>query len=445
METGSTERPREMQSSGLGQLSLVCLVIANMIGVGVFTTSGFALADLGSPHRVMLAWLAGGLIAFTGALSYAGLARRVLESGGEYVFLARLVHPLAGFVAGWVSLLAGFTAAIAFAALAFEAYAAPLLPVTVPGNTLAITVIALTAVLHGVRVQAGAAAQNAVVLLKLTLVAAFIIYALVSGLAAPPPVPPPAAEFSIMAFAGALVWISLSYSGFNAAVYVTGEAREAARNVPRALWIGTLLVTGVYLLLNAIFVYLAPFEAVAGRADVAAAAALAIGGPLLEASIRVITMLALITSVFSMMMAGPRVYARMADDGFLPRAWGHRGAAPRAAIALQAVLAVVVVLVADLRVLLGYLGFTLSLSAAATVAALFVPRRGEVLAPVPGYPFTPAIFIGATLLFAALAAKHSPIELAAAVITIASGCLLYAILARGRCSARRPGQDGDRS
>lgn len=419
----------------LGQLSLVCLVVANMIGVGVFTTSGFALAELGSPHRVMLAWLAGGLVALTGALSYAGLARRVVESGGEYVFLARLVHPLAGFMAGWVSLLAGFTAAIAFAALAFEAYAAPFFPPWLPPNTLAIAVIGLTAVLHGSKVEAGAATQDALVLLKLGLILGFMAYALVAGVAAHPP-PPRAMPFSAGAFAGTLVWISLSYSGFNAAVYVAGEAKQAATNVPRALWLGTMLVTGIYLALNAIFLYLPPYSAVVNRADVAAAAALAIGGPTLEATIRALIMLALLTSVFSMMMAGPRVYARMADDKLFPACFRYRGPAPRAAIALQAGLAVAIVLVTDLRGLLGYLGFTLSLSAAATVGALFVKRRGEgsARAPVVGYPFTPALFIGATLLFAALGARSNPAELIAAVITLASGSLVYAILARRKRS-----------
>lgn len=435
---GSSAAPAGGDHLKLGQLTLVCLVVANMIGVGVFTTSGFALAELGSPHRVMLAWLIGGLVALAGALSYAGLARRVLESGGEYVFLARLVHPLAGFVAGWVSLLAGFTGAIALAALAFEAYAAPLLPEWLPPNTLAITVIALASFLHGARVEAGAVAQNTVVLLKLGLILGFIAYALFAGAATGPPAPAPAMPFSVSAFAGALVWISLSYSGFNAAVYVAGEARQAAANVPRALWLGTLLVTGIYLALNATFLYLPPYAAVVNRADVAAAAAFAIGGTALEAAIRAVIMLALLTSVFSMMMAGPRVYARMADDGLFPAFCRFEGPAPRAAIALQAGLAVAVVLITDLRGLLAYLGFTLSLSAAATVAALFLPpRRREraARADVAGYPFTPVLFVGATLLFAALAARRSPAELIAAVITLASGSMVYAILAWRKRSA----------
>ena len=415
----------------LGLISLVSLVVANMIGAGVFTTSGFALADLGSAHRVMLAWLIGGVIALCGALSYAGLVRRITESGGEYVFLARLVHPVAGFVAGWVSLLAGFTAAIAFAALAFETYAAALFPAELPDGGLAILVIVLAAVLHGLRVETGAVAQNAVVILKLGLIGAFLVYAGNAGISDPPAtVPAPVEPVSFGAFAGALVWISLSYSGFNAAVYVAGEATEARINVPRALWLGTLLVTFLYIALNAVFVYLPPAEAVANRPDVAAAAALAIGGEPAALAVRSVIGLALVTSVFSMVMAGPRVYARMAEDGLFPRVFRYRGRAPRSAIALQAGLAVVVVLVADLKELLSYLGFTLSLSAAATVSALFLVRRreGPAAAPVTGYPVTPALFIGATLVFAVLAARRNPTELAAAVITIVSGCAVFYLL-----------------
>jgi APA family basic amino acid/polyamine antiporter len=417
----------------LGIVSLVSLVIANMIGAGVFTTSGFALADLGSPHRVMLAWLIGGLVALCGALSYGGLAKRITESGGEYVFLARLVHPLAGFLAGWVSLLAGFTAAIAFAALAFETYTAGFLPLVLPRGVIAVLVILLAMALHGIRVQSGAFVQNGIVMLKVGLMAVFLMFAWSAGLfGGPGAAPPPAPAFSAMSFANVLVWISLSYSGFNAAVYVAGEAEQPARAVPRALWLGTLIVTVLYLGLNAAFVYLPHYEQVVGRPDIAAATALSLGGDVLMAVVSGIIALALVTSVFSMMMAGPRVYARMADDGLFPRRFAFRGDAPRSAIGLQALLAVIVVLIADLKNLLSYLGLTLSLSAAATVASLFLLRyrEGPGSALVWGFPFPPALFVGATLLFAALAASRSPIELLAAVVTIASGCIAFAVIRR---------------
>ena len=413
----------------LGLFSLVCLIIANMVGAGVFTTSGFALGDLGSANRVMAAWLVGGIIALSGAISYGGLVRRMTESGGEYLFLSRVIHPVAGFIAGWVSLLAGFTGAIAFAARAFETYAFPTQPAWLPGGVMASVMVALAAVLHGVRVQTGAASQNAVVVLKVILITGFLLFAgfvaLTQGAA---PVNTPASAFSITAFAGSLVWISLSYSGFNAAVYVAGEAKDAQRNAPRALLIGTSVVTVLYLALNAAFVYLPPFDAVVGREDVAAAAAQAIGGPSAALAIRVITVVALVTSVFSLVMAGPRVYARMADDGVFPSffRFGGKGA-PTAAIWGQAALAIVVIALSDLRGLLSYLGFTLSMSAALSVASLFViaRREGRGAIAVWGYPLTPIFYVLVTLVLAAIAGWREPVQLLAAVVTIVSGSVVY--------------------
>ena len=198
----------------LGFTSLVCLIIANMIGAGIFTTSGFALSDLGSADRVMAAWVVGGVIALCGALSYAGLVRYITESGGEYLFLSRLIHPLAGFITGWVSLLAGFTGAIAFAARAFETYAFPTRPDWLPNGVAAAGMVLVAAILHGVKVQVGALAQNIVVFLKVVLLIGFLaIAASVAMTQGAAPAPPPEMPFSLAAFAGSLVWISLSYSG----------------------------------------------------------------------------------------------------------------------------------------------------------------------------------------------------------------------------------------
>lgn len=428
--SSTASRPNPSPSvATFGFFSLVCLIIANMIGAGVFTTSGFALGDLGSANRVMAAWVVGGGIALCGALSYGGLVQRMTESGGEYLFLSRVIHPVAGFIAGWVSLLAGFTGAIAFAARAFETYAFPTLPEWLPSGAAASAMVAVAALLHGVRVRAGAVSQNAVVVLKVVMIAGFLMFAafvaLTEGAA---PAPPPAMPFSLTAFAGSLVWISLSYSGFNAAVYVAGEAKDARRNAPRALWVGTAVVTVLYVALNAAFVYLPPFEAVVGREDVAAAAAQAIGGQTAAFSIRVITVIALISSVFSLVMAGPRVYARMADDGVFPRFFRFRGdGAPTAAIVGQAALAIVVIMLSDLRGLLSYLGFTLSISAALSVAALFViaRREGRQAVSVWGYPFTPLFYVLVTLVLAGIAGWREPVQLLAAVVTIVSGSVVY--------------------
>lgn len=403
-----------------------------MVGAGVFTTSGFALGDLGSANRVVAAWVVGGLIALSGAVSYGGLVRRMTESGGEYLFLSRVIHPVAGFIAGWVSLLAGFTGAIAFAALTFETYAFPARPDWLPGGVAASALVLLAAVLHGVKVRTGAMAQNVAVVLKVAMLVGFLVFAgtvaLSQGAAPVTVVPGP---FSLAAFAGSLVWISLSYSGFNAAVYVAGEAKDAERNAPRALWIGTLVVTALYVALNAAFVYLPSFESVVGKQDVAAAAAQAIGGDTAAMAIRIIIVIALVTSVFSLIMAGPRVYARMADDGVLPGIFRFTGTeAPTAAILGQAALAILLISLSDLRGLLGYLGFTLSISAALSVASLFVlaKREGRQAIAVPGYPFTPLFYVVVTLVLAGIAGARDPLQLLAAVVTIASGSVAYFIV-----------------
>jgi APA family basic amino acid/polyamine antiporter len=245
--------------------------------------------------------------------------------------------------------------------------------------------------------------------------------------------------FSLAAFAGSLVWISLSYSGFNAAVYVAGEATDAQRNAPRALWIGTLIVTVLYVALNAAFVYLPPFDAVVGREDVAAAAALAIGGPGAALAIRTIIIIALTSSVFSLVMAGPRVYAKMADDGVFPRVFRFGGdGAPTAAIVLQAALAIGLILLSDLRGLLGYLGFTLSISAALSVVSLFViaRREGRKALAVWGYPLTPLFYVGATLLLAVIAGRREPVQLLAAVVTIVSGSVVFYAFGLHRVASR---------
>ena len=333
-----------------GPWTLTLLVIANMIGAGVFTTSGFTLAALGSPRLVILAWIVAGLIAWAGACSYGQLVRALPESGGEYLFLSRFAHPMLGFMAGWISLIAGFTGAIAFAATALESYLVPAAqrPDWLPADVVAVSVVVLAGVCHGLSASAGALLQNIAVFLKLILIVGFLVVAAMlpgnqwQGTAV--------AGFEATyvglatAFATSLVWISLSYSGFNAAVYIASEARDVKRFVPRALVAGTLATTVLYLLLNGLFVLAPRPEQVSGAPDIAAATAMAIGGNSFATFIRLIVSLALLTSVLSMMMAAPRVYAKMADDGLMPQAFSFSGRQPRAAVMAQVVLAVLIIL-----------------------------------------------------------------------------------------------------
>jgi len=420
----------------LGLASAAALVVANMVGAGVFTTSGYALADLGTPGRVLLAWVVGGVIAACGALSYGALARAIPESGGEYTFLARTLHPLAGFLAGWVSLLAGFTAPTAAMALGMQAYLASTFAIELDPRWIGTGAVALAGLSHGLRLTPGVVAQNATVLVKLLLIAAFVGIGFVSLEPALARVEAPA-PLDLGRFAVSLVFISFAYSGWNAAAYVAGEVRDPERTLPRALLLGTGIVTLAYLALNAVFVLSAPLEALAGKDEVGAIAAEALGGPGLRRFLTLIVVLALYTSVSSMVMAGPRVYARMAEDGLFPRFLARRGEVPRAAVLLQVVAAIVVVWVAELRSLIGTIGFTLGLSAAAAVVGLVRLRlaRGREAVPIPGWPFVPGLYLATTLFVSIAMVVREPEAAATGIELLALGLILYLVQRRRPKSA----------
>lgn len=383
--------------------SATFLVIANMVGVGVFTTSGFALQDLGSRWLVMLAWLLGGGLAMCGALSYGALALRFPHSGGEYEFLRRTVHPAAGTAAGLVSMLAGFSAPIAMAAQTIEIYGSRLLGVTPPTMPWAGTVtIVLCALLHGRSTVGGARLQDAIVLVKLALAAVFLICA-VRLFGQPATADAPVTATPWRGLAVSMPWIALAYSGWNASTYVAAEVHDPRRSVPRAMLLGTLIVTTLYLLLNAVFLWAVPVAELVGKPEVAAIAAVALLGRSGEMLVTATVVLALLTSITGMTMVGPRVYARMAEDGVLPRAFASiAGEPPRRSIALQVALALVFLWVASLQELMSYIGWTLSLSAAATVFGLMRQRWREGAAAVPcwGWPWVPILFLGVVSWFA---------------------------------------------
>jgi APA family basic amino acid/polyamine antiporter len=441
--------PNDSQKGGLslGLGSLVALVIANMIGSGLYTSSCYALPSLGTASRVLWVWGLGGVMALCGAVAYGALARRLTDSGGEYLYLSRLIDPSIGFLAGWISLVAGFTVPIAAAALVVGTYLAAagwgvsLWGANHPGVAsawIASGLIFLSAMLHGIHLQAGAWVQNGVVIAKLIGLAAFLMLAVASGPAEGwsdgRMLVDPLADASGMevgwAMLGSLVWISLSYTGFNASIYLAGELAPGDKRVTRSMWIAALVVAALYLSLNAVFLYSIPAARVAGNESFVADAASAIGGNWLAEIVRWTIVLSSVTSVLAMLMAGPRVYQQMARDGVLPRLLEGRGGIPREAIWIQAALSIAVVWASSLRTMIGYLGLTLSTCGALAIASLFwIGRRYPQSARLTWWESLAAIVylvFSALILLAGMQSK--PTEFGACVATFAAGAIAYLVI-----------------
>ncbi len=435
MEAGAVSQPfvtgRPPRTLGLG--SATALVIASMLGTGIFTTTGFLLADLRSPWLVLLAWVLGGLVAMLGALSYGALARHIPESGGEYLFLSRTLHPAAGYVAGLVSLLVGFSAPLAAAANAFGQYTSDWFPGSSPSLTGTV-LLALVSSIHAWNVRGGAGAQNLAVVIKVLLITLFIGL----GVARIPGAPAgPTEPFSTPAFAMSLVWISFSYAGWNAVIYLGGEVSHPERNIPRSLLAGTILVTVLYVAINTVFLFAVPGDVISGHLEVGRLVAEHLGGRSWADGATLLISLALVTSVSSLVMTGPRVYARIATDGYLPSWMEQRTGPPRPAIVFQLVVALVMLWTATYQGLLSFIGFTLSLSTAATVCGLMVERlrRGPAM-PVPGWPWVPLVFVAAVLGMTTLSVARAPLPSLAGIAVLGLGWLLW----RLRSPTREPRQ-----
>ena len=410
----------------LGLGSATALVVASMVGTGVFTTSGLLIADLGSAWLVLLVWALGGLVALLGALCYGALARHIPESGGEYVFLSRTLHPALGYLAGWVSLLVGFSVPLGAVAFAFGQYTSALTEGAAASPRVTGTaIILIAAAVHSVSLTAGARAQAIAVAIELVVITLFTGFGM--GHLVREGLHNVAAPGRLAGLGVALVIVSYSYQGWNAAVYVGGEVAAPKKNLPRALVLGTAIVTALYLGLNAVFVLGTPAGLLAGKGDVGRIAALVLGGPRLAQLVSGLIAFVLAICVSSFVMAGPQVTARMAADGFLPRVLAVRpGRPPRVALLAQTVISIVALWTAAFSSLLTYVGFTLSLVTAATVLGLVWQRhkQGPAL-EVPGWPWVPALFLAFVCGSTAFTVAERPRESLVGLSTLAVGLLSY--------------------
>lgn len=399
------------------------LVVANMLGVGIFTSSGFLIDSVPSRPIALLGWVVGGGIALLGAISYGALARRLPESGGEYFFLSRTIHPAAGFVGGWMSLLVGFSAPIAAATYGLIKYTETWYSEWVDPRWVGTAVLFGFALLHGLSVRRAVFFQNGIVVLKIVLI--FVLIA-VAGSNLSPSAPPEAGSVKLGSFVVSLMYISFAYSGWNAAVYIGGEISDPGRTLPRAMMIGTLIVIVLYLALNVVFLYGPPVEAIAGKPEVARIAAEHLAGKGFAEFTSALIAIALLTSISAMIMAGPRVYAKMAEDGYLPRWLGSEHPPATNAVLLQLALALIMFWIPDFQNLARYIGFTLGIGTALTVVGLMrLKIREPKSVAVPGWPWVPVLFLLLVSSVTATAVVLDPKPSTWGLVTIAVGLVAW--------------------
>jgi APA family basic amino acid/polyamine antiporter len=365
----------------LGLKSGIGLVVANMVGAGVFISAGF-MTDSQGPGTILLAWGVGAVLALCGVVAYSEVARLLPRSGGEYQYLSRLLHPFLGYLAGWTSLLIGFSAPIAVDAYSAGSFVAKLLPWVEPRLFGLMLVVMLTAA-HAAGLRTSARVQNVLFVLKVAVLVGFVAVGAMFGKWSFPTWTPSEASsgFPVEAFAGSLFWIAFAFSGWNAAVYAAEEFKDPARHVPRAMLYGCGAVALLYLVLNYVFVAnLLPSEDLSGWGG-KVANQITLGHVVMErlagpAAARVfsgVIVILFLSAMSAMMLVGPRVYAAMAADGVLPAALrAKEGKAPVLSVVLQGVLAAAIIFLGkDVRDVLGAIGALLVIFAALTMAGLF--------------------------------------------------------------------------
>jgi basic amino acid/polyamine antiporter, APA family len=428
-----------MQEHRFSPRTAMAVIIANMIGTGVFTSLGFQLLDIQSGFVLMMLWVVGGLTALCGALCYAELGAALPRSGGEYNFLSRIYHPAAGYVSGWVSATIGFAAPTALAAITFGTYLASVVPWLSPIWLASGLVLALTAVHASSRRNSGGV-QRAFTVVKVVLILAFC---LLSWLYVREPQNvrflPQAGDGVLLtsgAFAVALIYVNYAYTGWNAATYLTSELDDPQRNLFRVLVTGTSVVMLLYLLLNFTFLYVAPMDAMAGKIEIGYVSAQHAFGSAGAALMGVVLELLLISTVSAMVLAGPRVLQMIGQDfpAFRLLARTNRHGVPGVAVALQSTLALIFIVTASFESILVFAGFTLGLNTFFTVLGLFVLRWRQPGLPRPYrvslYPLPPLIFLGFTGWTLGYILVQRPEEGLMGLAIVASGAACYALTVR---------------
>ncbi|MEC7420645.1 MAG: amino acid permease [Pseudomonadota bacterium] len=414
----------------------IMLVIANMIGTGVFTSLGYQLLDIRSAPVILLLWTLGGVIALCGALCYAELGAALPRSGGEYNFVGRIYHPAAGFVSGWISITVGFSAPTAAVAIAAAKYAQSVWP-GLSETAFAAALVLLTGAIHLGSRRGSAVFQQAVTGIKVLVIVALVAAVWITLPSWQPLRWTPTLEdlplIGSGGFAIALIYVNYAYTGWNAATYIGGEFDNPGRVLPKALIIATSSVMLLYLLLHVMFLSAAPMDAMAGRIEIGYVVAEYSFGVSAAKVIGVVLSLLLVSTIIAMLLAGPRALYVIGRDFSAFRWLGqeNRYSVPANAVVLQIALTLLLIVTSTFDSIIIFSGAILALNSLVTVLGVWVLRMREPDLPrpfkVPLYPLPLIIFAALSLWTLVHLIEQRPVEGAMALGLIVLGLVFYAV------------------
>jgi APA family basic amino acid/polyamine antiporter len=387
-------------------------------------------------------WVIGGFLALFGALSYGELASAMPHSGGEYYYLSRVYHPAVGFLAGWVSLIVGFSAPIALAAIAFGSYLNGVFP-NVPVVHSAAAIVLLITLVHSFNIKTGSAFQVVFTTIKILLIIVFIIAGFLVANPQSISLAPKAGDFSLITgnfFAISLIFVTYAYSGWNAATYIASEIEAPSKNVPRALFIGTVVVMVLYALINYIFMYTTPMSefveqlpdgSFTGRVEVGLISARHIFGSTGGDIMGLVIATLLISTISAMVFVGPRVIQSMAKDLRMLSFFSvnNKNDIPVRCILFQSAITIVFIYSSSFEAVLNYAGFTLNLFTLLTVLGLFVHRyknkQRDYEYKTWGYPVVPILFVLLNLWILIYLLINKTMESVSGLATVGAGLIIY--------------------
>lgn len=410
------------------------VIIANMIGTGVFTSLGYQLPDIKSGFVLLMLWVVGGITALCGALTYAELGAALPRSGGEYNFLSRIYHPLVGFISGWISATIGFAAPVALAAITFGSYLSAAFP-SLNATWLAVGIILVVTAAHVGRRQRSSNFQSVFTAAKISLIVGFcLLCGFMVDEVQPVNFLPSAGDGALLlssAFAVSLIYVNYAYTGWNSVTYLINEVSDAQRNLPKILITSTVTVMLLYVALNFTFLLVAPMDAMEGQVEVGYIAAKHVFGAGGASAISFFLSLLLISTISAMTIAGPRVLQVIGEDYklFDRLARKNKDGIPSLAILVQSAIALIFVLTSSFESILLFSGFILCLNTLFAVSGIFVLRwkQPELERPYRTwlYPLPPLIYLALMTWTLVFIIQQQPKETLIAAGIIVAGSLAY--------------------